>query len=342
MQTTKPNNILYTASLILPILATLGNILGGWWTYGVILVIILLTIPDIFWKFPNKEPLGQELEFNNILLVALVIINTLSLFSLLYGIREQILLGASFWVAIISTSISMGAIGNMTAHELIHRRGWIRNLGIWNLFLVSYTHYVLEHIQFHHRYVATDMDPSTAKKDEDFYTFMARMIPEQFWEVYKYERENMAKKSKGFVSWDNFLIKSWVAKFVFLVLVFVYSGWLGILSYLLVCLISRMIHDSITYSQHYGTKRELNGKITIMHSWQSNSFVSEYFSLGLIRHSDHHIHATATYPNLTSYETAPTLPLGYMAVLPLIWIPPLWFKMANPVLDKIENTSQVI
>jgi len=52
----------------------------------------------------------------------------------------------------------------ITAHELIHRKSrWEQNLGRLLLCTVLYEHFYTEHLRGHHRLVATDEDPATAR-----------------------------------------------------------------------------------------------------------------------------------------------------------------------------------
>jgi alkane 1-monooxygenase len=54
----------------------------------------------------------------------------------------------------------------------------------------------------------------------------------------------------------------------------------------------------------------------------------------LTRHSDHHFKSSKKYQLLNSYEKSPTLPLGYPASILLSFIPPLWFKIMNPLVPE--------
>ncbi|MBC7420223.1 MAG: hypothetical protein H7328_05795 [Bdellovibrio sp.] len=76
---------------------------------------------------------------------------------------------------ILSTGPMLGAFGINSAHELVHRREKkIRALGVYNLILVNFAHWGLEHVFGHHKHVATPLDPATARKDEWLYLFWIR------------------------------------------------------------------------------------------------------------------------------------------------------------------------
>ena len=66
----------------------------------------------------------------------------------------------------------LNAIGG---HELMHRREWYNKIGgTWPFTKFFYSHFLNEHIEGHHRYVATSDDPATAHKGESVYGFIIR------------------------------------------------------------------------------------------------------------------------------------------------------------------------
>ena len=66
----------------------------------------------------------------------------------------------------------LNAIGG---HELIHKKEWYNKaLGTWAYTKFFYSHFLDEHIKGHHKNIATDVDPATARKGEIVYTFVVR------------------------------------------------------------------------------------------------------------------------------------------------------------------------
>ncbi len=51
----------------------------------------------------------------------------------------------------------------------------------------------------------------------------------------------------------------------------------------------------------------------------------------LQRHSDHHAHAERPYQCLRHFDTSPQLPAGYFTMYLAAWIPPVWFKVMDPL-----------
>ncbi|HAN30689.1 MAG TPA: hypothetical protein DCQ06_03745, partial [Myxococcales bacterium] len=98
--------------------------------------------------------------------------------------------------------------------------------------------------------------------------------------------------------------------------------------------------EGINYLEHYGLvrKKEVSrsGKVRYErvrphHSWNSSHRVSNFMLLNLARHSDHHAHASRAWERLRHIDDAPQLPSGYGAMFLLTFIPPLWFRVMNPL-----------
>lgn len=69
------------------------------------------------------------------------------------------------------------------------------------------------------------------------------------------------------------------------------------------------------------------------HSWNSPERVTNWMSLNLQRHSDHHAFAGRPYEQLRHYEDVPQLPSGYPSMMLVALVPPLWFRVMNPRVD---------
>jgi alkane 1-monooxygenase len=54
----------------------------------------------------------------------------------------------------------------------------------------------------------------------------------------------------------------------------------------------------------------------------------------LSRHSDHHYKASKKYPLLEHIDESPQMPAGYPGMIILALIPPLFFKVINPLLKQ--------
>ncbi|HYC29312.1 MAG TPA: hypothetical protein VEB42_10855, partial [Chitinophagaceae bacterium] len=54
----------------------------------------------------------------------------------------------------------------------------------------------------------------------------------------------------------------------------------------------------------------------------------------LTRHSDHHYNSGRKYQILRHFDNAPQMPAGYPGMMLCALIPPLWFKIMNPLAEQ--------
>ena len=67
------------------------------------------------------------------------------------------------------------AVEIVAGHELMHNKGRVyKILGTWVYTKFLYSHFFDEHIQGHHKHIATPEDPATAKLGETVYYFVYR------------------------------------------------------------------------------------------------------------------------------------------------------------------------
>ena len=89
------------------------------------------------------------------------------------------------------------------------------------------------------------------------------------------------------------------------------------------------------YSQHYGLHRDEGDRTLAEHSWQNNSWISEYFVLGFTNHSEHHTRVTKGYSEIEYIDNGPDIGTGYLGIIPLVLIPSLWKNKANKILTNL-------
>jgi alkane 1-monooxygenase len=96
---------------------------------------------------------------------------------------------------------------------------------------------------------------------------------------------------------------------------------------------------SANYVEHYGIQRlkTANGNYENCqphHSWNSNHLISNLVLFQLQRHSDHHAHPGRSYQSLRDFPELPRLPSGYFGMFFLAYLPPLWYRVMDPLLIK--------
>ena len=71
------------------------------------------------------------------------------------------------------------------------------------------------------------------------------------------------------------------------------------------------------------------------HSWNSDSWYSNYFLYKLQRHSDHHENPLKWFYTLEAVPDAPTMPFGYITMFVMCFVTPLWFRIMNPLAKEV-------
>ena len=363
----------YLPSYSIPIAAALGMWLGGYWTL-VTPIYVFLFIPLVEWLVgsnPSNHNTEQEdkakasFGYTLFLWSYVPIQYALTGFFLLKlstggfsgaGIGAiGSLTGAEFstglnsviWIvgltgATLSLGISNGGIGFTVAHELIHRSSKFEQwLGRTLLLTTLYMHFAIEHVYGHHKHVGTEEDAATARKGETFYRFLIRSVPDQYRSAWEIERKRLKQKKKSFWSFSNEMLGFQVTQLAWMSLIVWLIGPMVALIYLVSCVLAFSLLEAVNYLEHYGLEREKDErdrykKVDHHHSWNSDHVVSRMFLFELSRHSDHHMVASRHYQVLRSLDNSPQLPTGYTGMILLAMIPPFWFRVMNPLVDKVH------
>lgn len=330
------SSLQYLQSLIPAILAIIGNILGGYFTLmNVMFPLVFLVLADWLLPVNTQKPKAISAIIPDSILLLTVLAHTLAVFTLIYGTYTGILENQWKWFAVVATGFNSGILGITSAHELIHRKEkWMRQLGIWNLFLANYTHFYIEHRLGHHLRVGTWDDPATSRYNESYYQFLIRAIPGQWFSALTIETKRLQKKNSSPYSLRNFVIRALALQILFMLLLAIAFGIDVFLVYFTQATIAFVLLEFVNYIEHYGLVRSKGEKVTVHHSWQSDAISSRFTLFELSRHSDHHLKAYKPYYTLESHEESYVLPSGYFGMFYIGLIPPLWFKIVNPILDK--------
>lgn len=244
------------------------------------------------------------------------------------------------WNGYIAMTVAAGlnGAGSLNAgHEIGHRRDRVSiNVARFLLCLCGMGHFRIEHNMGHHVQVATPEDSATSMMGENFYQFVLHELPGGYVRAWGIEKARLARAGKSAFSPRNEVLLNT------LITIAMYSAMLAvfgliILPYLLIAaLLSNLMLSSANYIEHYGLmrgKRE-DGKyerVQPHHSWNANHVVSNVMLFHLQRHSDHHAHAERPYQCLRHFDTSPQLPAGYFTMYLAAWIPPIWFKVMDPL-----------
>ncbi len=330
----------YFLGLLPGLLAIAGNLRGGPWTLATAAMIGSLCVADWFVRDDPAPPPEAPRWTPDLVLALHVLVNTLAVATLLYGISHGTLGRYRALDAALSTGLNSGLSGIVVAHELIHRRGraW-RAAGLWNLLLVNYSHFYIEHVQGHHKLVGTRLDPSTARPGESIYIYILRSLPQQFISALRIEAVRLRRAGRWRFGSGNFVVVATLIQVAIAVLIGVALGQRALGAYLRQGAIGVVLLQVVNYLQHYGLERAAGSRIDPAHSWQTDRISSRFLLLELPRHADHHCHSGRPYHRLLSHAESPMLPLGLLGTAPLLLIPPLWSRVARGILERGEVRS---
>lgn len=248
----------------------------------------------------------------------------------------------------LSTGVIAGAGGINIAHELMHRKGKLHRASAEILMTsVSYTHFCVEHILGHHRMVATPEDAASSRRGESIYRFYPRTVSHSLVSAWRLETQRCAKKGIPFYSPKDRRTR------YLLVLAAVYAGVglaLGPLAlgvFVAQGVVAFSLLEAINYIEHYGLARKRldNGRyerVRPEHSWNSPHRVSNWYLFNLARHSDHHYLASREYDRLRHYDEVPQLPTGYAGMVLMALLPPLYFKVMDPLVDAWNGRGETL
>ncbi len=342
----------YLVAYTIPLLVCLTIAMGSWFTWmPVVYVFFVIPLADYF-VGRDASNLSAEAEARakastvyTFILWMFIPVQFGLIFWLGYQYSSGLLSGASLAGAMFSVALSNGGIGITIAHELVHRSSKSEQwLGRILLLSVLYMHFAIEHVRGHHATVATEEDPASARKGQSFYAFLFPSIFGQYISAWHLEAERLKKIKKPIVSLSNEMIQFTLCEIMMLALMYVWFGAAFAGIFAIVSFLSFSLLEAVNYLEHYGLERQKqsNGryeKVTHHHSWNSDHILSRMFLFELTRHSDHHAVASRKYQILRTFEDSPQLPTGYPGMILLALIPPVWFRVMDPLVEKTHSVA---
>ncbi|MFK7750971.1 MAG: alkane 1-monooxygenase [Sedimentitalea sp.] len=241
------------------------------------------------------------------------------------------------WALFAALGILSGTVGINYSHELMHQKPKIeRWMADILLAMVLYSHFRSEHLQVHHRYVATPRDPVTARFNEGFHRYFLRVLTSCPGSAFRAERAMLARKGRPVWDLANPFWRYGALQLGFLALAFGIGGLWGLFLFSVQAFWAVFQLELVNYVEHYGlTRKHLgDGKyehVKPHHSWNSAQRASNWLLINLQRHSDHHFKPDRRFPLLQNHDadSAPQLPYGYPVMTVAALIPPLWRRVMN-------------
>jgi len=316
-----------------------GN--GQWFWLTVITFYIGVAIFDLISGKdeinPNDE---EEQQLKNSRFYNSVLLAVIPLYWTAFAATTYVCMNVDMpWYHTMAALIGLGAMFAgvfCVSHELGHRNQWHLRWGAkFSIAMFGYNHFHIEHNRGHHVHVSTPEDPASSRMGESIYQFALRELPGTFKRAVKLETDRLQRLGIGFWTWRNDILQT-AAVSLFMHGLMVWAFGLTAIPFLLAaCALGYFQLTMANYLEHYGLLRQKkdNGryeKCQPRHSWNCNNKFSNYMTLQLQRHSDHHANATREYQILRDYQQVPLLPAGYPLMMFISLIPPLW----RAVMDK--------
>lgn len=333
----------YLLAYILPLSAVPALVWQGAWSWSTVVLAfgiipaLELWLPRSTYNHPEaREARRNRQAFFNILLYLNFPLLFLIYFGYLHTLYTQVLSTGEWLGLTLGTGIVVGAVGINVAHELGHRStAFEQGLSKAMLLTALYQHFFIEHNRGHHKNVATDLDPASARLGEPLFIFWWRSIRGGYRNAWALERDRLQKAALPVWSRHNEMLRFQICQALWLVGIAWYFDAAVLLGAGLIAAIGILLLETINYVEHYGLRRRIlpSGRpeaVTPAHSWNSNHELGRIFLYELTRHSDHHYKASRKYQILRHLDESPQLPLGYPASLLLALVPPLWFRVMNP------------
>jgi alkane 1-monooxygenase len=309
---------------------------------------VIIPLVELFFK-PNSKNLSEEEKliakkdpYFNWVLYAVVPIQIGFVILFLNVIQEELstfdLIGR-----ISSLGVLCGILGINVGHELGHRTNRLEHFLAEILLLTSLeTHFLPYHNSGHHYNVATPKDPATARKGEWLFIFWFRSQFGSYVQAWKIETKRLKKKGSIFFSLSNKMLVYTIAQILVLTTIYLIFNLETMVAFMLASLVGILMLETVNYIEHYGLLRNIkeNGnyeKVQPWHSWNSDHIMGRTILFELSRHSDHHYKASKHYQLLDSKNNSPQMITGYPGMMLLALVPPLWFKIMDKHLERINR-----
>ncbi len=341
MASALPFGLVYTV----PASLLLGFILGGPWAFSTVVWVFVLTpLLDRVGGLRTEATEPGHWLFDGWLWLwplvhgALLIAVLLRVTSGTVGVLESVGL-------VLSVGIVAGGGGINIAHELMHRTSAPARATAEGLMtLVTYPHFCVEHVLGHHRNVATPDDPASARRGEAVYPFLVRSVVGGARSAWKLEGQRVAKRPEQRWTWRDRRLRHPVLIVLLYAATGLAFGAMGVLILAAQSVVAVALLEVINYVEHYGLSRQQTGdgryeRVMPRHSWNSAHRITGWYLFNLPRHADHHYEAKRAYPELRHLDDSPQLPLGYATMVLVALVPPLWFRVMNPRVDRWNAAS---
>lgn len=357
-------NLRYFMTPILIIVAMLGIVAGGLWSWlGVGMFLFAIVADWLFSVIPfNLKPAGvdENGELNGMpWLLNTMMYLQLPVFMMLQGILiwrvYEYVSGAPIGtmdvmgiplttgttgINLIGAAISNGmfmGLGIMFGHEMSHTKGWTFLLSRWMMGLSGISHFCYAHVYNHHLELGHEDDPATCPRGRNIYLHYILSHFGQSRFLYKMEQQRLKRLGKPFISPANRWIRGYMMSLPTVFLFWIAGGWTGLGIMGIAWVISGFELEVLNMLEHYGLIREKGQPIEYRHSWDVGE--SPFTQLGFIeigRQGDHHDRGETHFWELEEVGS-PDTGMGYYAMFAMLLVPPVWESFIKPHLAKWDS-----
>lgn len=261
-------------------------------------------------------------------------------------------------VAWFFTFLNVGIVGGFVliiTHEMMHM-----TFGAGKYFSFKFEKYLarlagvftfwgiheIEHNYSHHleSITVTDQDPSASKLGQSFYSFLKTIFFHNLKDGWRIQKNILKNQGKSIFHFQNIYVITLILSTLLTFLIYLLTGFPGVLFFLLQAFISVATYTLFTYFQHYGLERKKfpNGQYephTYFHTWTSDTWVTNILGLNGPLHAHHHLYPFCPYYKLKIIEGSPILPYGYGISCILALMPSVWFKIMDKEVAKVRSTA---
>ena len=337
----------YIFAYTIPASAYFSFISSGIWTYSTVFYAFLaIPILDIL-TGESKENLSEEdasYKKTKWIFDLMLYFNIPIVFGLLFIFYSNIQLNDYKTFELVGLVLSGGILlatnGINVAHELGHRTPYFERFFSKMLYMPClYMHFYIEHNFGHHLNVATPEDGASARYNQTLYSFWFSSVTRQYKSAWKIQIEMLNRKGLSFFSIKNDMLWYHLIQPIYLIGIYGLFSLNVMFIAILIGVVAFLFLECINYIEHYGLRRIKTEfgryeRVQPYHSWNSNFNVGRITLYELTRHSDHHYKSSKKYQILNSHQECPTLPFGYPTSILLSLVPPLWFRVMNPLVPK--------
>ena len=325
----------YLVTLLPPVLLTCGVLTElPYLAIGAVLLVIPL-LRVVFGEMEGPPPDWHESVATALDRLPIVagLVHTAAVLAVLIALQSGLLVstgeligaGLSLWITLL--------IATCPAHELIHRRSSTESrAGHWLAGLAGYPPLGFEHLGHHAAgHHATDIE--WPAKEDSVWRFAGRRLKAVLtgaWQVAS------CSSMGGYpAACRRRLLQATAVSAVTALAFGLIGGVSGLLMYLASALGVAFGFQVITYLQHWGL-RPVGGASDASPAiaWEDSCRFQAWLTLHVSFHQAHHDAARLPFYRLSLRPGSPRHPAGYVVLMVICLVPPLWTRLMTPVLDR--------